>query len=307
MTPLPALSGLEAFEAVARTRSFSRAAAALGLSPSAVSHRITALEQSLGVALFTRDGRGVALTEAGRALVGPAELAFASLREAVAAIRPSPDAAITVSCSPSFAIRWLVPRLDRLRALHPDLDLRIAADDRLADLHTDAIDAAIRFGPGPYPGLAATRLTEERVLPVCSPALRDRAGLRAPADLARVTLLHDTALAHHPARVGWRAWLAAAGATGVDPEAGPRFSHLSLALEAALAGQGVALGRLTLVAEALASGALVAPFDRVLSSGLSYWWLTLPETAARPPLQAMARWLAAEIGPRVEAATPIPG
>ena len=296
MIPLPTLPGLEAFEAVARHRSFTRAAAELGVTPSAVSHRVAALEDALGLQLFSRAGRQVSLTAEGRALVGAASEAFALLRGAVGELRAPGTDALTVSCSPSFAIRWLVPRLDRLRLAHPDLDLRIAADDRLVDLAREGIDAAVRYGPGGYAGEVAERLTDEIVFPVCSPALA--AGptpLRHPTDLAGVTLLHDTALHDHPARAGWRAWLRAAGAKGVDPEAGPRFSHLALALEAALAGQGVALARATLVGDALATGRLIKPFDLDVPSGLAYWLVTRPGDH-RPAIDALRSWLRGELG-----------
>jgi LysR family glycine cleavage system transcriptional activator len=295
---LPSLHGLIAFEAAARHLSFHRAAEELFLSPSAVSHRVRKLEEELGCALFLRTTRRVSLTPEGAALAGPVGEGLARLRAGVDALAAAAEQGpLTVSCSPSFAIKWLVPRLDRFRAAHPGIDLRISASDRLVDPAREAVDACVRFGPGGYPGLEVQPLAEERVFPVCSPHLL-AAGppLERPEDLARHTLLHDMVLADHALRVDWRRWLAAAAAAGVDARGGLRFSHASLALEAAMAGQGVALARGTLVRGDLAAGRLVKPFEVELDSGLSYWLVTAPAAAPRPRLEAFRGWLLAEIG-----------
>lgn len=292
MTALPSLAGLEAFEAVARHRSFTRAAEALHVTQSAVSHRVRALEVQLGVTLFTRTGRRIELTDEGRALADHVAAGFAQLRDGVARLeRRKETTALTVSCSPSFAIRWLVPHLPSFRARHPDLDVRIAADDRLMPPGAEGIDACIRYGAGRYPGLAHTRLSAERIAPVCSPALR----LEHVSELADHVLLHDEVLREHPGRVGWRRWLEAAGVDGIDPDRGPRFSHAHMAIEAAIAGQGVALGRTTLVRSDLDQGRLVRPFALELESALGYWFLT-PRGQPRPALRAFRAWLRAEIG-----------
>lgn len=286
------LPGLEAFEAVARLGSFSRAGRELGVTQSAVSHRVRALEAQLGAALFVRQARSVALTEKGRALAEHAHEGFARLREGLEALQRLDEAGVlTISCSPSFAIRWLVPRLPALTAAHPELRVRLDADDRLAEPGRGGIDACLRYGAGRYPGVRHRRLAREEVFPVCAPALE---GLRRPRDLKRHVLLHDSVLREHPGRVGWRRWLEAAGVAGLDPDAGPRFSHAHMAIEAAIAGQGVALGRTTLVAADLAAGRLVRPFDVALESGLAYWLLT-PKSAAPPPrVVAFERWLLRE-------------
>ncbi|MCB9759745.1 MAG: transcriptional regulator GcvA [Alphaproteobacteria bacterium] len=291
---LPSLPGLLALDAAARHQSFSRAARALHITPSAVSHRIRALEEELGVALFTRHTRRIRLTPEGRALAAATADALAVLHQAIEALRPAPDdGVLTVSCSPSFAVRWLVPRLPRLTQAHPALTLRLDATDRLVDLDAEPVDAAIRFGAGGWPGVRAVKLADEVVFPVCSPLL-SRVGppLEHPGDLRHHTLLHDTALERHPDRVGWPAWLAAAQAKGVDGRAGPRFSHANLALEAALAGQGVALARRTLVTAELSDGRLVRPFALTLPSPLTYWLVTRASGPERPALQAFAGWLA---------------
>ncbi len=287
---LPTLAGLEAFEVAARHRSFSRAATELGVTQSAVSHRIKALETQLGCALFERRAREVDLTDAGRVLADPATQAFAALRAGVDRLRRGVGPhVVNLSCSPSFAIRWLVPRLPDLAARHPELRVRLDADDRLSVPGEAGIDACLRYGAGGYPGVAQTKLADERIFPVCSPTLGAR--LRDPADLATQRLFHDTVLRAHPGRIGWTRWLDAAGVLDrVDPEAGPRFSHAHLAIEAAIAGEGVALGRTTLVAADLAAGRLVRPFALELPSALAYWWLTAAADE-RPALTRFRAWL----------------
>lgn len=267
---LPSLSGLEAFDAVVRVGSFTRAAAALHISQSAVSHRIRALERQLGQTLFVRRARNVELTEVGRELSLAVGDGFDRLRDGVRVLAGRSRSTLTVSCSPSFAIRWLVPRLPDLRAAHPEIEVRLAADDRLAMPGVAGVDACLRYGAGDYADVALTRLAEERISPVVAPSL----GLRDPAELAGHVLLHDEVLRRHPGRVGWHRWLEAAGLDGIDPEAGPRFSHAHMAIEAAIAGQGVTLGRTSLVSRDLREGRLARPFDLELVSGLSYWLVT---------------------------------
>lgn len=232
------------------------------------------------------------LTDAGRLLAGSARDAFARLREGVERVERAGRGTLTLSCSPSFAIRWLVPSLPAFRARHPEVDLRLAADDRLVSPGREGIDACLRYGAGDYGDVDRTRLAVEHIGPVCTPALAE--GLRRPEDLAGHVLLHDEVLRDHPGRIGWRRWLAAAGAAGIAPDAGPRFSHAHMALEAALAGQGVALGRSTLVRRDLAAGRLVRPFALQLESALSYWFLTPRGAAPTPEVRAFRDWLLAE-------------
>ncbi len=293
---LPSLLGLEAFDAVARLGSFTRAARELHVTQSAVSHRLRALEAQVGCALFVRDGRGVELTAEGRALAASTREAFARLREGLDALeRERHGGVLTISCSPSFAIRWLVPRLPGFAAAHPSIRVRLDADDRLATPGEAGIDACLRYGAGRYAGVRHTRLATEHIAPVCSPRLLERGPpLRRPSDLRHHVLLHDEVLRHHPGRVGWTRWLEAAGARGVDPEAGPRFSHAHMALEAAVAGQGVALGRTTLVARDLEEGRLVRPFALEVPSGLAYWLLT-PKGTRSDRVEAFRRWLLATV------------
>lgn len=273
---LPSLDALLAFREVARRQSFTKAARALSVTQGAVSHRIRGLEEHLGLALFHRTSRRVELTEAGRILSASIEGALESVEEGLRRVEQLSEAErLVVSCSPSFAIRWLVPHLPELQADQPGLDVRISADDRLFQPGQDGIDVCIRYGPGGTRGVDEVRLSVEQVTPVCSPKLLDGPHpLRRIEDLVHHTLLHDEVLRGHPGRVGWGRWLAATGVTSVDPDPGVRFSHSYMAVEAATAGQGVALARGILVQRELRDGRLVAPFEASVESGLAYWVLT---------------------------------
>lgn len=289
--PLPPLGALHAFEAAARHLSFKAAAEELHVTPGAVSQQIKLLEERLGVPVFVRHSRGIALTEAGRLLLPPTQGAFRLLSDAVARVRAA-DASnvLTVSMLPSFAALWFVPRLGSFRACCPELDVRISATPKLTDLGRDDVDAAIRCGLGHYPGHHREHLFTEEMFPVCSPALlRGPAPLREPADLARQTLLHDEL------RQEWPLWLKAAGIEGIDTSRGPSFSLWDLAFQAAVGGQGVALGRSALVADYLRSGKLVRPFEISSPSEFGYYFLCLPERAAEPKIAAFRTWLRDEV------------
>ncbi|MFO0664840.1 MAG: LysR substrate-binding domain-containing protein [Polyangiaceae bacterium] len=298
MRALPNLTGLVAFEAVARHRSFSGAGRELHITQGAISHRIRSLEEELGVRLLDRNSRNVEVTTEGAVLQRATADAFSRLRqglEELANLRSG--SRLTVSCSPSFAIRWLVPHLGSLREVAPDLDIHIAAQDELVPVGASDIDVCIRFGPGGYSGWRAQRLLGESITPVCSPAYASRLRLRTPADLKRCELLHDDVLAEHPTHVGWAEWLTHAGqdARAIDPTRGTRFSHAHLALDAAAAGQGVALGRRAVTAAARRAGLLVAPFPLSLPSRLTYWLLA-PRVPRRPEsVKRFRAWLVAAL------------
>lgn len=290
---LPPLNGLRAFEAAARHLSFTRAAQELNVTQAAVSHQIKGLEDRLGIRLFRRLNRALMLTEEGQRLYPAARDAFDRLAEAVKDLRARDTVrALTVSVLPSLAAKWLVPRLSRFQARHPDIDLRITATERSVDLIEDDVDVAIRFGSGGWPGVGADLVAEDQVTPVCSPTLLSH--LRRPQDLARVMLLHENMLplARFPE---WAAWLHAAGVHGVDLSRGLRFSHTHILLQAAIDGRGVALGQLVLAADDLAAGRLVAPFALRLPVGYAYWVVYLPATAERPKIKAFREWVSAEM------------
>ena len=200
---------------------------------------------------------------------------------------------LIVSTMGSFAIKWLVPRLARFRAAHPEIDVRLQANDALVDFTQDDVDLAIRYGRGQYPGLKAERLMTEDFVPVCSPALlKGPHPLRAPEDLRHYPLLHEEGT-----RIDWRMWLMAAGVEGVDPTRGPIYSHSSMVMQAVINGEGVALGRTALIAEDLAAGRLVKPFELALPAEWAYYVVYPPRALARPKVRAFRDWLLAEVAP----------
>ncbi len=289
-TRLPPLDTLRVFEAAGRHLSFTRAAVELHVTQAAVSHRIKALEEHLGLPLFKRLNRALLLTEQGQVYLKAVNRALEDLRQATGRLH-SNDASgvLTVSSLPSFATRWLVPRLGRFQRRHPDIDLRLAPSTALTDFNQDDVDLAIRYGRGNYPGLQVWRFMTEDVFPVCSPDLA--AGdppLRCPADLRHHYLLHDSGC------VEWRAWLMAADIEGVDPERGTIYEDSSMLIQAALAGQGVALARSVLVEDELAAGRLIKPFELSLPADYAYYLVCPRYTAERPKLIAFRDWLFAE-------------
>ncbi|OFW47873.1 MAG: transcriptional regulator [Acidobacteria bacterium RIFCSPLOWO2_12_FULL_67_14b] len=287
---LPPLNALRAFESAARHLSFTRAAAELNVTQAAISHQVRALEARLGVTLFWRQNRTLRLTEAGQALAPAAGEAFQRIADAVARLGGSRSSgALTVSVLDSFAANWLVPRLKRFRARAPEVELHLTTSDHLVDFTRDDVDLAVRYGGGRWPGLAAERLMTEELFPVCSPALLEAGPpLERPDDLGRHTLLHDEM------REDWRMWLLAAGVRGGDPARGPSYTRSSLVIQAAISGEGVALGRSVLVADALAEGRLVRPFTVSLPAEYAYYVVVPPAALERPKVRAFRDWIVAE-------------
>lgn len=288
---LPPLNALRAFESAARYLSFSKAAEELFVTPAAVSHQIKSLEEWLGVALFRRLNRAVMLTDEGQSYVVGVREGLEAINTATEKlVKGDESGALTVSTLPSFAVRWLLPRLSRFRDEHPDIDVRLDASDQLTDFNRQDVDLVIRYGSGNYPGLRTVKLlTEDSLFPVCSPDLLvGKKPLKTPADLKHHTLLHDDL------RVDWETWLSAAGVPGIDPKKGPSFNDSSMVLTAAMAGQGVALGRSTLAADDLAAGRLVKPFDVELKAGNAYFVVCPEESADRPKILTFRNWLLKE-------------
>jgi LysR family transcriptional regulator, glycine cleavage system transcriptional activator len=301
---LPPLNALRAFEAAARHLSFTRAASELNVTQAAISHQIKTLEDHLRTPLFRRLNRALMLTSAGQSLFPAVRDALDGLAEAAARLRArEAGGTLTVSTLPSFAVKWLVPRMSRFQDRHPGIDLRISAKEYLVDFARDDIDVAIRFGRGNWPAVHAEWMLNEDLLPVCSPALLP--DLRSPAGLQNATLLHEEML---PLRSfpTWENWLAAAGVEGLDASRGPRFSHTHLMLQAAIDGRGVALGQALIVSDDLAAGRLVAPFQFRLPTGFGYF-IVCPQAAVdRPKVKAFREWVLAELrqarDPRISAA-----
>jgi len=287
MRKLPPLAALRAFEAAARQLSFKRAAQELGVTPTAISHQVRLLEEALGVKLFERRTRQVVMTPPGQLLYPVLRDGFDAFAKALEALsaRQVPRV-ITLSATSAFTARWLVPRVAAFREAFPELDLRLHASDAPVDLLAGVADVAIRYGRGPYPGLVAEPLFDDRFAPVCSPRL----GLLRPEQLRRSPLLHFEWRLPGPDKPTWPLWFERAGLHGVDPERGVRFSDESHAIQAALAGQGVALLSLRLVADDLRSGALVQPFGPVLE-GFRYQLVYPASAGAREEWSALGQWL----------------
>ena len=297
MNRLPSLNALRAFEAAGRHLSFTRAARELNVTQAAVSHQIKALEAQLGVRLFRRAARGLLLTDTGQAYLTDVREAFRRLVQATERLRTRDVAGVlTVSVLPSLASRWLIHRLGGFQARHPEIDVRVSADDRTVQFDREDVDVAIRYGRGVYPGAESHLFLTEELFPVCSPRLMEGSHpLYEPADLAHHTLLHDDL------PTNWAMWLKVAGATNVDPTRGPAFTDSGMVLQAAIDGMGVALGRSALAGDDLAAGRLVRPFDITLPADNAYYLVYPEHTANRPKIKAFRDWLLAEAGAVVPA------
>jgi LysR family glycine cleavage system transcriptional activator len=287
---LPALNALKAFEAAARYESFTRAAEELCVTQGAVSHQVKALEAELGLKLFNRERQRLVITEAGRAYLIVVRDAFDRIASGTERLLQRQNAgALTVSTSPNFAAKWLVHRLGRFAEVHPNVDLRVSASLHHVDFAREDVDLAIRHGDGQAPGLHVTRLCAEELFPVCSPKLITSGNaLRKLADLSRHTLLHVND------RQDWNKWLEAAGTRHVDVSRGPVLNQASMAIDAAIDGQGVALARSALAAWDLIGGRLVRPFPVVLPASFAYWIVCPKATAKLPKIAAFTDWLLAE-------------
>lgn len=290
MNRLPSLNALRAFEVAGRHLSFTRAARELNVTQAAVSHQIKALEAQLGVRLFRRAARGLLLTDTGQAYLADVREAFRRLIQATERLRVRDVAGVlTVSVLPSLASRWLIHRLGSFQERHPEIDVRVSADDRSVQFDREDVDVAIRYGRGVYPGAEADLFLTEELFPVCSPRLMEGPHpLRRPADLAHHMLLHDDL------PTNWAMWLKVAGATNVDPTRGPAFTDSGMVLQAAIDGMGVALGRSALAGDDLAAGRLIRPFDITLPAENAYYLVYPEPTANRPKIKAFRDWILAE-------------
>ena len=307
---LPPLNALRAFECAARHLSFRKAAEELHVTPAAVSHQIKILEDQLGVPLFRRLTRAVELTEVGSSFLPKLSEAFEGLTQAVNKVRArEKSGALSVNVPPSFAAKWLMPRLHRFVTAYPDIDIRIIASMRLVDARqhdasysypdehdrTGDFDIDIRFGAGSYPRCRVDKLFNVSFTPLCSPRLLE--GLRPlkkPADLRYHLLLHDELPDFRAGWPTWALWLKAAGVEDMDADRGPHFSHPILGLEAAVDEMGVALGVKELAAYDLAAGRLVAPFELVLQIDSAYYLVVSEASADLPKVKVFREWLLKE-------------
>jgi LysR family glycine cleavage system transcriptional activator len=299
---LPSLNGLRAFEAAARHLSFTRAAAELNVTQTAISHQIRRLEEQLGMRLFVRKNRALMLTREAQAYLPAVRAAFEDLRQATERLRRRDrEGLLTVSTTPSLAAKWLVTRVAAFQEANPGIEVRISASTHLVDFRREEVDMAIRYGHGHWPGLRADWLMTEDIFPVCSPARRTGAKrLRRPEDLAHHTLLHSMA-----SREDWQLWLTAAGLPAeLAKRRGMSFDQSYMAIQAAIDGHGVALGRTPFVEADIAAGRLVVPFDVLLPASAAFYVVAPSETADQPKIARFRDWLFASITPGAPAPPP---
>ena len=291
---LPSLNGLRAFEAAARHLSFTQAASELNVTQTAISHQILRLEEELGIRLFIRKNRALALTTKARDYLPGVRAAFNDLRLATdRLLRKEDDKVLTVSTIASLAAKWLLPRLSTFQKAHPKIDVRITTSTNLVEFRSGDVDAAIRYGRGHWQGLRADWLMADELFPVCSPALlTSRRPLRTPEDLRDHVLLHTGASDSDD----WRLWLTAAGLpTEISKQPGITFDLSLMTVQAAVDGIGVAMGRTSYVQDDIAKGRLVVPFNITLPADAGFY-LVSPEGSADPPkLKAFRDWLLATV------------
>lgn len=296
--PLPPLNALRAFQVAARHLSFTRAAEELFVTPSAVSHQIKTLEESLGVVLFLRDAKSLVLTAAAKAYLPGVQEAFRQMVFATHHLHRSQGTpALKLNLPPTFAVKWLAPRMRRFMLAHPDIDLKIATGKDPVDFAREDYDMAVRYGSGVYPGLHAELCLPVEVYPVCSPALRDDPArpLQVPADLRQHTLLHDDSTYPDVSNPNWAMWLQQAGVTDVDASRGPSFWPSHLVIGAAIDGLGVALAKKHWVVDDIAAGRLVRPFPGSMEVAFGYYLIVPQERLDEPRIAAFRSWVREEL------------
>jgi LysR family glycine cleavage system transcriptional activator len=296
---LPSMQALHAFEAAARARSLTRAAESLNLTHSAISHQIKALEANFGVRLIERAGRGIRLTDEGERFAARVRAVLSDLADAVREVteRKNPRQ-LRVSVIPSFAARWLLPRIGRFFATHPDIDVDVSANNLMVDFKRDDIDVAIRHGFGDWPGLISEYVLDDVYFPVCSPRLANGRLPARPEELSRYTLLRSEG-------EFWKPWFEASGLDWPEPSRGPMFNDTSHTMQAAIEGQGIALARSSLIGNDVHNGVLIRLFDIVVPSSRKYFLVYPPRLADSPKLVAFRQWLFDEVG--AEQSGPQPG
>jgi LysR family glycine cleavage system transcriptional activator len=297
MRRLPSLRGIQAFEAVARLGTLAAAADFLGITVSAVSHRLRGLEKELGLSLLQRSQRGLVLTDAGRRYRGAVEAAFAGLAQATAdLLGPDFSRPLTISLTSEIGLRWLMPRFHRFRALHPEIDTAILSTYEVADLQAGEADVALRYGSGQWGGVVAEPVLKFSVSPVCAPEIKHKiAGLEPAEALAGLTFIRED-------YDDWALWLEAAGLAGFEPSRQLRFVDYSMAVTSAVNGDGVLLGYSGYVDEEIAAGLLAHPFDLRVFTGKGYHLVYRRERLADPRVRAFRDWVLAEAVAEEEAA-----
>jgi LysR family glycine cleavage system transcriptional activator len=295
---LPGTGSLKVFEAAGRHLNFTRAAQELNVTPAAISHQIKELEDQIGQRLIERTSRSMRLTDAGHILHAAVSDALAGLNRALLRLDKSRDQArLKVSASTSIAAKWLVPRLDDYMKLHPGIEIQLDVSDRVRDFDRDDIDAAIRFGNGNYPDARADRLFDNTIFPVCSPALlASKRPLKQPRDLLQHRLIHVEWSGQGITWPNWRMWMLAAGVADFNETRGLHLDNSSLALQAAIEGQGVALGDSSLVSDDLAAGRLVQPFALTIKGPPQFAYYVISPAATQDDtlIRSFREWILGE-------------
>jgi LysR family glycine cleavage system transcriptional activator len=298
MRGLSYLNALKSFEAAARNGSYVAAARELNVTPAAIGQQVRVLEEWLGLALFHRSNAGttrLTLTEHAQAALPDLQAGFDRVALGLKLLRDrEPSPVLTITATPAFVSKWLLPRVDHFQLAHPELELRLDVSERLIDLAKAGVDLAIRYGEGDWPGLVSEKLLDEEVFPVCSPALLSTGQpLREAADLRAHDLIHDTSITATGGELPtWKDWLSAAGVSGVDAERGLRINASAAVIQAVIAGQGVGLCRSVLVEQDLRAGLLVRPFTSPAIQLSRAWHLvSLPDAASSAKVAALRNWL----------------
>ncbi len=293
---IPALNQLRTFESAARHLSFTRAAEELHITQGAVSQQIRQLEDELGFKLFHRLTRRIVLTEEGQRLSQEVQSALLRLSEVIQQLKHDEmSGALTVSVLPSFAMKWLVPRLGHFNRQHPEVQLRLHTSDKLIDFKSEDIDVAVRYGKGDYPGLEVTLLMHEQIFPVCSPDLLKEKPIHSPDDLKNHLLIQDVVEGRlNDEDQDWHTWLKAVGAD-IPKQVGTAFTRSEMVLEAAIEGQGVAMTRFSLAELDLKAGRVVRPFHYNIQSEYAYYIVCPPETAQRTKVGLFKDWLLSQV------------
>jgi LysR family transcriptional regulator, glycine cleavage system transcriptional activator len=293
------LNALRAFESVARHLSYVGAADELNVTPAAIGQLVRGLEEALGVVLFHRSRGGPArlvLTEAALAALPPLQAGFDSLSLAVERLKEGASRiAITVTIPPAFADKWLLSRVERFQNLHPNYELRVDTNGKLVDFNSERVDVGIRYGGGRWPGLKATLLLRDEFFPVCSPSLlTGEFPLNSAQDLQHHPLIHDVSMRNAPTFPNWRQWLKYAGCELENPDRGLQINDSAAVIQAAISGNGVALGRSSLVFSDLAAGRLIRPFGENMPCDFAYYIIQREDTPQEPAVVAFMAWLLEE-------------
>lgn len=297
MFKLPPLNAIRAFEATARHLSFTKAAAELNVTPAALSHQVKGLEDHLGLQLFIRKTRAIELTDAGRNCFPGVHSGLRQISDSIGQLlKVEDDRLLVISCGPGFAAKWLAPRLYRFLEAYPSIDARVAPSLRFSDFDSDGVHVSIRFGDGDYPDMHVDHLVEDFAMPLCSQRyLDDHGPIEAPEDLMDKTLIHDDALQFLPDSPSWPAWFKAQGLDAANADRGMHFTHADHALDAALDGAGVVLGRRVLSARDRKFGQLIAPIDFALPIGRSFHFVCPRKNLKLPNVSAFRSWLLDEM------------